>query len=45
VSDCPLCRELIAAGRDAERVFDYSRATDCRVLLRRHRVEHEDRDG
>ncbi|MFE7131879.1 hypothetical protein ACFVIM_13540 [Streptomyces sp. NPDC057638] len=45
MSDCPTCRDLIAAEKDAERVFDYARATDCRVLLRRHRVQHEDRDG
>ncbi|MFE7133784.1 hypothetical protein ACFVIM_23310 [Streptomyces sp. NPDC057638] len=36
VPACQTCHDLITAERDAESVHDYSRATDCRVLLRRH---------
>ncbi|MFE7130945.1 hypothetical protein ACFVIM_08805 [Streptomyces sp. NPDC057638] len=34
--DCPTCDGLTAAEREARAACDHSRATDCRVLLRRH---------
>lgn len=34
---CPECQELRLAEALANDQNDYSRATDCRVLLRRHR--------
>ncbi|MEL5956768.1 hypothetical protein AADR41_18680 [Streptomyces sp. CLV115] len=34
---CPGCQELRLAEALANDQRDYSRATDCRVLLRRHR--------
>ncbi|MFE7131285.1 hypothetical protein ACFVIM_10530 [Streptomyces sp. NPDC057638] len=33
---CSVCRELAAAERAAALARDHSRATDCRVLIRRH---------
>ncbi|MFE7129919.1 hypothetical protein ACFVIM_03590 [Streptomyces sp. NPDC057638] len=33
---CQICDDLVAAERAARVVYDHSRATDCRVLLRRH---------
>ncbi|MFE7134018.1 hypothetical protein ACFVIM_24485 [Streptomyces sp. NPDC057638] len=39
---CPTCDGLRSGERDAERVRDHSRATDCRVLLRRHQeADHQ----
>ncbi|EDY42888.1 hypothetical protein SSBG_00850 [Streptomyces sp. SPB074] len=35
---CACCAELAEGARRAEAVFDYSAATDCRVLLARHRA-------
>ncbi|MEV0849727.1 hypothetical protein AB0J21_28275 [Streptomyces sp. NPDC049954] len=35
--ECGTCRELGAAEALANAARDFSRATDCRVLLRRHR--------
>ncbi|WP_239096841.1 hypothetical protein [Streptomyces sp. SID11385] len=35
---CGRCAELTERERRAEAVFDYSAATDCRVLLARHRA-------
>ncbi|WP_203607001.1 hypothetical protein [Streptomyces sp. SID11385] len=35
-SACARCEELRAEERRAEAALDHSRATDCRVLLRRH---------
>ncbi|MFJ6016331.1 hypothetical protein [Streptomyces sp. NPDC092952] len=34
---CPGCRELSRADAFADERRDYSTATDCRLLLRRHR--------
>ncbi|MFE7134779.1 hypothetical protein ACFVIM_28350 [Streptomyces sp. NPDC057638] len=33
---CQTCDDLVAAERAARIAYDHSRATDCRVLLRRH---------
>ncbi|MEU6442425.1 hypothetical protein [Streptomyces sp. NPDC047046] len=35
---CVRCAELAERERRAAAVFDYSAATDCRVLLARHRA-------
>ncbi|MEW2708043.1 hypothetical protein AB0948_23970 [Streptomyces koyangensis] len=34
---CPTCQEFALAEAVANGERDYSRATDCRVLLKRHR--------
>lgn len=34
---CPECQKLRLAEALANDQYDHSRATDCRVLLRRHR--------
>ncbi|MEU6443711.1 hypothetical protein [Streptomyces sp. NPDC047046] len=36
---CATCHAWRSAERDAEAERDYSRAADCRVLLRRHRAD------
>ncbi|WP_435193292.1 hypothetical protein [Streptomyces sp. NRRL F-5630] len=41
--DCPRCAELRREELRAERAYDYSTATDCRVLMRRCR-HREKRD-
>lgn len=43
-AECRECQELDAAEAEARRVRDESRATDCRVLRKRHRdAEHGER--
>ncbi|MFE7132707.1 hypothetical protein ACFVIM_17800 [Streptomyces sp. NPDC057638] len=43
IPDCQTCDDLTAAERTARVGYDHSRATDCRVLLRRHRdADHAD---
>ncbi|MEV0849413.1 hypothetical protein AB0J21_26655 [Streptomyces sp. NPDC049954] len=37
-SECRTCQELHLAEAVANARRDYSRATDCRVLLRRHQA-------
>ncbi|MFF3177114.1 hypothetical protein ACFVQ0_31355 [Streptomyces sp. NPDC057900] len=42
--DCRECQEFDAAEAEARRAGDGSRATDCRVLRRRHlAAEHGER--
>lgn len=36
VDGCRTCQEFELAQAEADAERDYSRATDCRVLLRRH---------
>ncbi|MFJ1895667.1 MULTISPECIES: hypothetical protein [unclassified Streptomyces] len=43
-AECRECHELDVAEAEARRVRDESRATDCRVLRRRHlAAEHGER--
>ncbi|WP_310723949.1 hypothetical protein [Streptomyces sp. N2A] len=37
---CATCAELLRAAAAAERAGDFSKAVDCRVLLRRHQPQH-----
>ncbi|EFL00034.1 predicted protein [Streptomyces sp. SPB78] len=43
-AECTRCDELRDEERRAEAALDTSRATDCRVLLRRH-PHHDSRSG
>ncbi|WJK69597.1 hypothetical protein QIA47_25235 [Streptomyces albidoflavus] len=38
---CLPCQELALAGAVANAEYDWSRATDCRVLMKRHRESGE----
>ncbi|MGP3998592.1 hypothetical protein [Streptomyces sp. 8N706] len=40
---CTECERLEAARRRAEAERDYSRVTDCNVLIARHRIVHSTR--
>ncbi|MFD4169409.1 hypothetical protein ACFWQ1_25790 [Streptomyces albidoflavus] len=41
---CPTCRALARGEAAARAEYDWSRATDCRVLLRRHHLaDHQGR--
>ncbi|MEU3600572.1 hypothetical protein ABZ714_17915 [Streptomyces sp. NPDC006798] len=37
-AECETCRDLTMREKEAVRVGDYSRATDCRILRRRHQA-------
>ncbi|WP_436738172.1 hypothetical protein [Streptomyces sp. BBFR102] len=38
---CAPCRHLALAEAEANAEYDWSKATDCRVLLRRHQASAE----
>ncbi|MEW2707803.1 hypothetical protein AB0948_22720 [Streptomyces koyangensis] len=38
---CDPCHHLTLAEAEANAEFDWSKATDCRVLLKRHRASSE----
>ncbi|MGW8942539.1 hypothetical protein [Streptomyces koyangensis] len=38
---CDPCRHLTLAEAEANAEFDWSKATDCRVLLKRHQATAE----
>lgn len=42
---CDTCAELLRATAAAERAGDFSKAVDCRVLLRRHQPHHNRTDN
>lgn len=40
-NQCPDCEDFQLAERAANAAYDYSKVTDCRVLLARHRKSSE----
>ncbi|MGX1708353.1 hypothetical protein [Streptomyces sp. 021-3] len=41
LNPCDPCHHLTLAEAEANAEFDWSKATDCRVLLKRHRATGE----
>ncbi|MFE6598628.1 hypothetical protein ACFU9O_03095 [Streptomyces albidoflavus] len=41
LNPCAPCRHLTLAEAEANAAYDWSKATDCRVLLKRHRATGE----